>query len=70
MLVLGLVKSGFMLLESTEDDSAPAEILCGSWRIDTLKALRATGGCGALQGPPTVTEDPCSAGVTPVGSSN
>lgn len=52
MLLLGFVKSGFMHLESTEDGAAPAEIPCGSWGMDTLEALRATGGCGTLQGPP------------------
>lgn len=69
MLLLGFVKSGFMHLESTEDGAAPAEVLCGSWGMDTLKTLRATGGCGTLQGPLTVTGDPCPAGVMPVGSS-
>lgn len=44
MLLLGFVKSGFMHLESSEDDAAPAEMLCGSWGMDTVKALRATGG--------------------------
>lgn len=69
MLLLGFVKSGFMHLESTEDGAAPAEIPCGSWGMDTLEAPRATGGCGTLQGPPTVTGAPCPAGVMPVGSS-
>lgn len=51
MLLLGFVKSGFMHLESTEDDAAPAETLCGSGGVDTVKALRATGGLWDTGGP-------------------
>lgn len=52
MSLLGFVKSGFMHLESTEDGVAPAEMLCGSWGMETLEALRATGVVGHGGSPP------------------
>lgn len=52
MLLLDFVKSGFMHLQSAEDGAAPAEMPSGSWGMETLKALRATGELWGTVGPP------------------